>query len=211
MWLETFPKLRTGSGTTRIRRVGCGKAKRGFASRIPPSPGVTARRTGGAAGGESDPPFFGAGAPPVRVKGDTACATLYPPLSGEVALSTVIPGGKAIEPIRKPKRPHRPQAARYARKDAGSGNNNRNAERADTGAVTQHCAGDDLFASLMHSGASGPQSMSRTVRAFRHCVRSSRREHSRMVAVPEIVLGIEPCCRVRRGLSAYEFPHFLGA
>ena len=34
------------------------KAKRGCASRVPLSPGATARRTRGVAGGESDPPFL---------------------------------------------------------------------------------------------------------------------------------------------------------
>ena len=30
VWLETFPKRRIRRGTTRISRVGCGKAKRGW-------------------------------------------------------------------------------------------------------------------------------------------------------------------------------------
>ena len=124
LWLETFPQRRIRRGTTRNSQVRCEKAKRGYASRFPPSSGVTARRTRGAAGGESDPPFFGAGAPPVRVKGDTACATLYPPLSGEVALSTVIPGGKAVKAMRNLKRSHRPQAACHVHQNADSGSNN---------------------------------------------------------------------------------------
>ena len=47
LWSETFTKRRTGRGTTRICRVGCETAIRGFASRAPLPPGVTARRTGG--------------------------------------------------------------------------------------------------------------------------------------------------------------------
>ncbi len=47
LWSGTFPKPRIRHGTTRISRVDCGKADRGCASRVPPSPGVTARRTGG--------------------------------------------------------------------------------------------------------------------------------------------------------------------
>ena len=53
------------------------------------------------AGGESDPHFFGAGAPRGRTKVAAKVAALCPPC-GEVALSTVIPGGKAIEPARRP-------------------------------------------------------------------------------------------------------------
>ena len=45
-------------------------------------------------GGESDPPFFGADAPPEEGKWATPKATPYPS-SGRVALTTVIPGGKA--------------------------------------------------------------------------------------------------------------------
>ena len=53
------------------------------------------------AGGESDPHFFGAGAPRGRTKVAAKVAALCPPCR-EVALSTVIPGGKAIEPARRP-------------------------------------------------------------------------------------------------------------
>ena len=53
------------------------------------------------AGGESDPPFLAAGAARGRAKGDRGRDTLCPPC-GEVALTTVIPGGKAIEPARRP-------------------------------------------------------------------------------------------------------------
>ncbi len=59
-----------------------------------------ARRNGApherGAGGESDPPFFPAGAPRAREKVSAKVSALCPPF-GEVALSTVIPGGKAIE------------------------------------------------------------------------------------------------------------------
>ena len=43
----TSPKRRMGRGITRISHVPCEKAKRGGASRVPPSPGATARRTRG--------------------------------------------------------------------------------------------------------------------------------------------------------------------
>lgn len=47
LWLRTYPKRRIRRGTTRISRVGCRKAKRGGASPVPASPGVTARRMRG--------------------------------------------------------------------------------------------------------------------------------------------------------------------
>ena len=58
------------------------------------SRGASWRRTGGGDGGESDPGFFGAGAPPGRGRWCTPKSTTSPPLVG-VALTTVIPGGKA--------------------------------------------------------------------------------------------------------------------
>ena len=48
------------------------------------------------AGGESDPTLLTAGAPRGRTKVAAKVAALCPPC-GEVALSTVIPGGKAME------------------------------------------------------------------------------------------------------------------
>ena len=53
------------------------------------------------AGGESDPLFLAAGAARGRAKVAAKVAALCPPC-GEVALTTVIPGGKAIEPARRP-------------------------------------------------------------------------------------------------------------
>ena len=47
LWFGTFTKRRIGRGITRISRVPCDKAKRGCASRVPPSPGAPARRTRG--------------------------------------------------------------------------------------------------------------------------------------------------------------------
>ena len=47
LWSGTFPKRRMGRGIIRISNVRCDKAKRGGASRVPPSPGATARRTRG--------------------------------------------------------------------------------------------------------------------------------------------------------------------
>ena len=57
VWFWTFPKRRIRSGTTRIPRVGCGKAKRGCASRVPSSPGATARRTRGVLVVRATPPY----------------------------------------------------------------------------------------------------------------------------------------------------------
>ena len=47
-----------GRGITRISRVPCETAKRGGASRVPPSPGATARRTRGVLV-EGATPLFG--------------------------------------------------------------------------------------------------------------------------------------------------------
>ena len=49
LWLETFTKRRIRRGTTRIFVVRCDKAKRGCASRVPPSP-AAAPGEGGAGG-----------------------------------------------------------------------------------------------------------------------------------------------------------------
>ena len=115
LWLRTSPKRLIRRGTTRISGVRCEKAVGGCASRVPP----VARRNGAphgrGAGGESDPTFFGAGTPPGRVKVDRPLAT-FSLLSAGVALTTVIPGGKAVESASKPTRTtadHRwPQAER---------------------------------------------------------------------------------------------------
>ena len=69
--------------------------------RLPASHGASWRRTGGGGSGGSDPRFFAAGAPRGRTKVAAKVAALCPPC-GEVALTTVIPGGKAIEPARRP-------------------------------------------------------------------------------------------------------------
>ena len=63
-------------------------------------------------------------------------------------------------------------------KDADSGSNNLNALQVETGAVTKHCTGDDLFATL--SGLPGGT-------------------HSRTVAIPATVLLIEHYGWLRRG------------
>ena len=134
LWSGTFPKRHTGRGTTRISRVRCETAMRGSTSRVP----LPARRNGAphgrVAGGESDPLFFGAGAPRGRAKGDRGPDTLCLPLFG-VALTTEVPGGKAIEPMRKPGRPHRPQVVRHAHENADSGSNNPKVVRVEKGAV----------------------------------------------------------------------------
>ena len=54
----TFPKRRMGRGVARIFRVPCEKAKQGGASRVPPSPGATARRTRGVLVEGATPPLF---------------------------------------------------------------------------------------------------------------------------------------------------------
>ena len=54
---ETFPKRRMGRGITQISRVPSETAKRGGASRVPPSPGATARRTRGVQVEGAPPPF----------------------------------------------------------------------------------------------------------------------------------------------------------
>ena len=70
------------------------------------------------------------------------------PSPAGVALTTVVPGGKAVEPMRKPGRPHRPQAVCHAHKNADSGSNNPKVMRVEMGAVTQHCAGNNLWLSV---------------------------------------------------------------
>ena len=57
LWSETSPKCPIRRGTTRIPRVGCGKAKRDCASRAPPPLGATARRTRGVLVVRATPPF----------------------------------------------------------------------------------------------------------------------------------------------------------
>ena len=69
--------------------VRCGKAKRGCASRVPPSPAATARRTRGVLVVRATH-LFGAGAPSGGSRWATHWAT-YSPRVGEVALTTVIP------------------------------------------------------------------------------------------------------------------------
>ena len=88
-------------------------------------------RCGGAphgrgAGGESDPTFFVAGAPSERVSRFTSHFTVNPLLGG-VALTTLIPGGKAIEPANRPaggtakptQRTSRPQLTHWPRPAPG--------------------------------------------------------------------------------------------
>ena len=93
LWFGTFPKRRIRRGITRISRVPCEKAMRGFASRVPASHGASARRAGGGGSGGSDPPFLTAGAAPASVHRRTRWRTVNTPLGG-VAPSTVIPAGR---------------------------------------------------------------------------------------------------------------------
>ena len=69
LWLRTFPQHRARRGTISISRIRCERSKRGCASRVPPSPGVTARRTRGVLVEGATPPFLTAGAAPGRGKG----------------------------------------------------------------------------------------------------------------------------------------------
>ena len=81
LWLRTSPKPSIRRGTTRISGVRCGKAKRGCASRVPLTPGVTARRTGGVLVVRATPPFLAL----VRHAGGqrgTGVGTPFAPLAG---------------------------------------------------------------------------------------------------------------------------------
>ena len=98
LWLGTFPKRRSGGGTTRNSRLRCRQGKRGCASRVSPSPGATARRTREMLVVRATPLFsalvrHGGGAR-VEARVETRSAPFAPPC-GEVALTTMIPGGKA--------------------------------------------------------------------------------------------------------------------
>ena len=79
LWTGPCLERLVGGGFARIPRVGCVKAKGGCASCFRASPGAPHER---GAGGESDPHFFGADAPPGRGKWPTLKATIYPPLRG---------------------------------------------------------------------------------------------------------------------------------
>ena len=79
----------------------------------PPSPGEAARRTRGKLVVGATPNFR----PLMRHGAGAGYSCLYSsfclPLG--VAPTTVIPGGKAVEPMRKPRASHRPQAEHYPR------------------------------------------------------------------------------------------------
>ena len=94
LWLETFTKRRIRRGTTRISRVRCDKAKRGSASRVPPSLGATARRTRGVQVEGATPLFWTLVRHRVGVKGDTQNDTFTLPLKGGRSLH-IDPCGKA--------------------------------------------------------------------------------------------------------------------
>ena len=80
--VEDFPEtpLQTRDNTDFPGRL----RKREASMRVacPPSPGVTARRTGGEKVVRADPPFLAAGVPRGRAKGDRDRDTLCPPLRG---------------------------------------------------------------------------------------------------------------------------------
>ena len=92
LWLETFPKHLIRRGTTRIFRVLCDKAKRGCASRVPPSPGAAARRTRGVLVVGATPLFW----PLMRHGAGAGYSCLYSSFSLPlgVAPTTVIPAGR---------------------------------------------------------------------------------------------------------------------
>ena len=95
----TLPKRRIRRGTTRISRVRFENAKRGSASRVPPSPGASARRTGGLMVEVATPLYRNRSVTPWcawtrtrLVKGDTAIRQALPsPQSSGRCASTVIP------------------------------------------------------------------------------------------------------------------------
>ena len=101
LWLRTLRERPIGRGTRRISRIGCEKAERGCASRVPLPPGVTARRTGGVLVVRATPHLFAASAARGRAKGDRGRDTLCPPLRrGRSHHSD--PFGKAIKSLRIP-------------------------------------------------------------------------------------------------------------
>ena len=81
LWSGTSPKRRIRRGTTRISRVGCGKAKRGCASRVPPRP---ARRRAAREGRKwrERPRPFGRWCGAREGKGGQASGHPLPPLRG---------------------------------------------------------------------------------------------------------------------------------
>ena len=103
LWLRTSPKPGIRRGTTRIspRRLRKGEARLRLAG--PPPTRRNGAPYGRGAGGESDPHVLAAGAARGRAKGDRGRDTLCLPFLG-VALTTVIPGGKAVELMGKPVR-----------------------------------------------------------------------------------------------------------
>ena len=97
-----------------------------------------ARRNGApherGAGGESDPHVLTASAASERVSRFTSQFTVNPLLGGSRSHHHD-PYGKAIEPMRMPGRPHRPQAVRHAHENADSRSNNPKVVRVEKGAV----------------------------------------------------------------------------
>ena len=115
LWSRLCLETRIGRGLARIPRVLCGKAPCGAAparSRLarpvvaPPGRGRKWRER---------PRFLAADAPRGRGRLFMRAFIHSFPLPLGVTPSTVIPGGKAIEPMRKPGPAHRPQAVQTAR------------------------------------------------------------------------------------------------
>ena len=98
-----FQKRRIRRGTTRISRVRCDKARRGYDSRVPPSPGAVARRTRGVLVEGATPRFLAL----VRHRGGVSGPPFGPPLTpplGGVAPYTVIPAGRPSSRLRSRQR-----------------------------------------------------------------------------------------------------------
>ena len=96
----TLPKRRIRRGTTRISRVRFENAKRGSASRVPPSPGASARRTGGLMVEGATPLFWTLVRHRGGVKGDTQNDTFTLPSERGRSLHSD-PCGKAVESAKK--------------------------------------------------------------------------------------------------------------
>ena len=78
LWSRLWPGIHIGHGLARIAQIRWGKAPCAAGIACPRLTRASWRRTGGGDGGGSDPPLFGAGAPPGRGKWSTLRSTTYP-------------------------------------------------------------------------------------------------------------------------------------
>ena len=81
-WSRLFPETRIGRGLARISQILWGKAPCGAGIACPPLARRVVAPHGRGDGGGSDPPIFGAGAPPGRGKWSTLRSTSYPSPAG---------------------------------------------------------------------------------------------------------------------------------